>query len=385
MCDIFNVSSSIHVSHSIVSLAFRNRPSLKSLAFINGPKVLKRESVILNAVTAKALDMTPPWNPPAWVWSIAIKIHKFLLPILHRFDKCSSEDTCLNLSVLWWKAISGNKWGSQFYDHGMAYDLLPKWSRLIVAMPFCWLYPHLHHHVVAMRTKFIDQAVIHEIRQANYNISATATATTTSATVFSARKETNDVNDSKASNELKPSIIVLGAGFDTRALRLAEHANNWFEIDLPAVVKQKQCMFTRFLTRRRDRQAIHLPKLFGADLNNLVELEIALKHIFNEYIIPSSNSKYPTIFVTEAVLMYLKNENVSKLLAKCMETAAPHSSSVSFVFADLFPVPVSSNAPVGDTSEKSCVEAFLRRVGLRLVTWMPKAGRARHMGVARLI
>ena len=62
-----------------------------------------------------------------------------------------------NLSVLWWKAIAGNCLFSKGQDGGVAFDMLPRFTRSVVRFPLSYLYPPLHHQNVAMRTVFLDE------------------------------------------------------------------------------------------------------------------------------------------------------------------------------------------------------------------------------------
>jgi len=318
--------------------------------------------------TAEALNMSPPWNPPNWVWRLLLKYHKLLLPFLHKFDECATQDTCMNLFVLWWKAIAGNKRGSQFYDQHIAYDLLPSYSRLIVASPWCWLYPNLHHHVVAMRTKFLDQAILQEINR---------------------YQSDNDViNPIERINTKKypPHIITLGGGFDTRALRMTDDIASWYEIDLPDVINQKSRLLKRYVQRR---PCAYTPMLYTADLNEMNQLTIALNTIFDHIIHNSINqqmnlSSTKTIIILEAVLMYLKDDSVPLLLKCCADIARAHNSSLTIVFADLFPVDIPIISEIGAPEEREAVRLMINKQGFELETWLPKSGRTRHMGVARL-
>ena len=63
---------------------------------------------------AISVGVSSPWNAPAFMWRLAWLIHSKALPLLHFFDKCAPKDTHVNLSVLWWKAISGNRIFNRF-------------------------------------------------------------------------------------------------------------------------------------------------------------------------------------------------------------------------------------------------------------------------------
>ena len=321
-----------------------------------------------------ALQVQQPWNAPRWVWSFAWYLQRKSLPILHFFDKCAAKDNNLNLAVLWWKAISGNRLGSMTFDGFVAHDLLPSFTRMIVSFPLCWLYPNLHHQNVALRTAFLDSALFAAVDNDSIPSTKDAPALSTKNTI--------------------PRIITLGAGFDTRSLRLGSNDTNtgkrtdnkvaadFYEVDLPAVVVQKSSVFKRFLVRRPDSI---MPKLYAADLNDLDGVKWQLRNIFTEgaQVNAIGVEKRPTIFVIEAVLMYLEEKNVMPLLKMCMSEAATYSSSVQLCFADRLP-----NMPHNDKDlhiEKKAAETLLKSVGLDLKVWQPKPGRARHMGIAQYI
>jgi Leucine carboxyl methyltransferase len=344
---------SVREFQSFISRPFRSR--------LSGPTTLLVQC-------SSALNIAQPWNAPRSIWSLAWSLQRAVIPILHYFDKCAAKDTNLNLAVLWWKAISGNRFGSSTFDGFFAYDLLPHLTRLIVGFPFCWIYPNLHHQNVALRTAFLDLSLLHAIRS-KQNVSQISTVTSTPTGV-----------------DLTPRVITLGAGFDTRSLRFQNAGDkisekmmiaDFHELDLPAVVAQKTNVFKRFLLRRPNSK---MPKLYGVDLNDFEEVNRQLMKIFSEDK-PSDemSKKRPTVFMVEAVLMYLKEENVMPLLRMCMLKAAKHSSSVQLCFADRLPgMPYDVDLDV----EKQAAVDLLRTVGLDLKTWQPKPGRARHMGIA---
>ena len=76
----------------------------------------------------------------------AWKGHGAILPLLHATDPVRPKNTCLNLHILWLKALAGTR--GETDDH-LSYRLLPKKSRWLISRPFCWLYPPWHHDTVA--------------------------------------------------------------------------------------------------------------------------------------------------------------------------------------------------------------------------------------------
>ena len=89
-----------------------------------------------------------------------------MLPHLHSWDRAAPADTCVNLVVVWLKAIAGNRRGEGTADGGAAYAMLPHFTRRVVAWPLCYLYPRLHHANVALRTAYLDQQVERELSAA---------------------------------------------------------------------------------------------------------------------------------------------------------------------------------------------------------------------------
>jgi hypothetical protein len=361
---------------------------------------LTRTDLMLQASTA--LDISPPWNAPAWMWRFAWNVQRAVMPLLHFFDACAPKESYVNLSVLWWKAIAGNRRGSETDDGGIAHDLLPPVTRNIVGFPLASLYPKLHHQNVALRTAFLDRALNEILDELGPSDGRRA-----------------DADSSGSGSDVR--VITLGAGFDTRSLRFRNpkasvptkiHAGKqkrgsvtepsrarsravpqFFEIDLSSVVEQKRKILNRFLSRRPEFQG-RLPSLLEADLNDLEGVQMQLKRVFDGSAEhegsgsdPSISSrqnrgaKKPTIVLVEAVLMYLDQNKVVPLLSSCMKEAAQHSSSVHFCFADRFPdMPYSDIDP---DEERYAAEKLLKGINLELVSWQGKPGRARHMGVAK--
>eukprot|EP00457_Paulinella_chromatophora_P006439 gb/GEZN01006457.1/.p1 GENE.gb/GEZN01006457.1/~~gb/GEZN01006457.1/.p1 ORF type:complete len:526 (-),score=56.76 gb/GEZN01006457.1/:64-1641(-) len=296
----------------------------------------------LPIVSAK-LGVAAPWTAPRWVWSRAWKLGKHSLPFLHRWDACSPTDTNVNLLVLWLKAIAGNR--RETWDERIAYDLLPDWTRGVVSPAVAWMYPKLHHQNIVLRTEFLDQAVSLELNR--YVPGRTV-------------------------------VVVLGAGFDGRALRLqgpSAAAATWVEVDLPHVSKQKQCLLGRLRARRPDLLG-RLDALRFLLANLTSEMEV--RSVLAQAVIPEKVQGGRVIFVLEALLIYLPPDRAAALLAACQEVcAAAGASTAVLCFADK--LPHVEGCAVGQAQK------MLAGAGWTLEedSWLPKPGLARHMGCAR--
>jgi hypothetical protein len=148
------------------------------------------------------------------------------------------------------------------------------------------------------------------------------------------------------------------------------------ELDLSSVVQQKNCIYRRFLKRR---PSFRLPNTYEVDLNDKKKLGKQLRSIFTTK--ADQQSGAAAIFIIEAVLMYLKPENVAPVLKTCIKEAKRSGRrSFSVCFADRFPQTVANDDD--PHLERAQVEAFLRRNGLRIIRYEHKRGRVRHMGIA---
>lgn len=366
----------------------RSRACLRSLisrsrlfSSVNWKKfdvALRLRDVRLLENAARQLSVPAPLNAPRIVWTLAWRLQSFMLPILHFFDRSTTVDTCLNLAVLWWKAIAGD---------GVCYDLLPSITRWIVASPLRFLYPRLHHQNVAMRTQFLDRMLIKELH-------SMPAASSTS------------LSD-------KTAVIVLGAGFDSRSLRFLNNRRigrqrdspvssetsdqlEFYEVDLPDVIEQKKDMLGRY--ERRNRESRY-PTLVPADLNNVVLVQ---EQLTREVFKASNPSEQPRrfksiIIMVEAVLMYLDKEQVSPLLQTVITLSKQYSGQISFAFSDRIPgvceqidrssESIADNDLAVTDKERELVKAYLKEKvdsRMELVEWIPKPGRARHQGLGHI-
>lgn len=305
------------------------------------------------------------------------------------------RDNCFNLSVLWWKAISGNNVFSPSFDGGVAFDFLPPITRWIVSFPFCLLYPRLHHQNVAMRTAYLDQLIQKELQLQNSSCTPVC-------------------------------IVTLGAGFDTRSVRFGQMCSDttsWYDLDLPLVVQQKQFMLSRFFARRklqnRGLNMYRMPELVAVDLNDVNNTKQQLSNVVSQFCAKYPNKSKSLVFIVEATLFYLDQSLVPSLLSTCLDTVKPHYSNISLCFADRFPLANSTRIRITDSTiqrtaksnrlraqrestkvsltdraipsaaaeinmqaEESEARELLQGLGFLLTEWRIKPGIARHMGRA---
>ena len=141
-----------------------------------------------------------------------------------------------------------------------------------------------------------------------------------------------EINRLHQNSSIEPTVIVLGAGFDTRAVRFLERPQpgNWVELDLPSVVRQKSLFASRLLKRRPH---ITLPSYEGVDLND----DSAVKSVLSSVL--EGRCGAPVLFVFEAVILYLEQPyRPPALLKSCIDCALSNGArEVSFVFADRLP------------------------------------------------
>jgi O-methyltransferase involved in polyketide biosynthesis len=310
-----------------------------------------------------------------------------VLPALHRWDPVAPSDTCVNLMVIWLKALSGNRLDGMA-DSGISYAFLPPITRWLVGPHVAWLYPRLHHQNIAMRSSFLERAVRAELNAA------------TGRTV---------------------ALVTLGAGFDGRSLRYATNAIACVELgarapaparrnttgclaacflpkhyshlarllppvaDLPEVIEQKRGLVERAVRRLPVLETASASITYiGADLSNVLEGRAALKAAMVTAVRRGSerfggHPRPAVIIICEALLIYLPVEAATQLLRSAVQEAHEAGAvQISLCFADALPE-VKSVAHAD-------AQRFLTSVGLQLVleTWTPKPGLARHMGVARV-
>jgi O-methyltransferase involved in polyketide biosynthesis len=258
----------------------------------------------------------------------------------------------LSLSCMWWKAMAANDVTSPVHDNGLAYDLLPSYSRWIISPYLCKLSPRLLHANIEIRTAFLDRAV---------------TQIAAAAAISNKKK--------------KIRLITLGGGYDTRSIKLLERGviQEAVELDLPAVVQAKQQLLQskRFQSRRRQRQqqehSVSLPTCYGVDLNQVPQVRKILKELFAQ---DDDDDSTVTIYLFEGVFLYLNPGIPMALLQLCSSQKGNNSWLCLVDRLEGF---------VGDDRNQQMARQVLAKSNWELDKYSPKPGATRHMVVARAI
>lgn len=111
-----------------------------------------------------------------------------------------------------------------------------------------------------------------------------------------------------------PQVVVVGAGYDDRALRFRTPGVTFYEIDHPATQVDKR-------ERVRQLGAAHDVQFVPADLRT--------DDVAAELAEAGQNLDVPTLFVCEGLLLYLSQSDVRRLLLALRERAAPGSRQVA--------------------------------------------------------
>lgn len=364
-------------SNTVLSATSKNTPPPPSLSMEerikNGSNNSNRgdgrygasnnSTIPTNVESAAIVGVVPPMDAPAATWKRAWKTFGKALPLLHLFDNYQPPDSKLALHCLWWKALSANDRNSPVHDDSLAYDLLPRGTRVVVGKKLRRLFPRLHHANVEIRTAYLDRAVIQQV-------------------------ESIRINNRDGTTKIR--LISLGAGYDVRSIKFRERGaiDEAIEIDLPQVIeaKTKILQSKRFQRRRPLLHQDLLPKFYPANLNELDQVETILLEILRggggvvEASSSSSStttSRWHTIFLFEGVMIYLDKDIPAGLLERTSKVLHDTNQEGSLIFADRL-----DNIPGGDID---IGKEELARHGWEIVDWLPKPGLARHMGRARLI
>jgi len=147
-------------------------------------------------------------------------------------------------------------------------------------------------------------------------------------------------------------VVILGAGFDTRAYRLTELLRDVrvFEVDRPATQEYK---------RRRIQELI--PGIIATLPANLTYTPFDFLHEKpgDALLRTGYDAAQRTFFIWEGVTMYLP-EDVTRETFRWIASHSPPGSSVVFDYVFSKVIPMLANVPVGKIPDGPPKEAFLR-------------------------
>ncbi|KAG1674926.1 hypothetical protein FOA52_014719 [Chlamydomonas sp. UWO 241] len=116
---------------------------------------------------------------------------------------------------------------------------------------------------------------------------------------------------------LTSQVVIIAAGYDTRAYRLCQPGVTFFEVDLPVASERKKKLVEKCaLAPAKGR----LPVYAAADLSR-VDLSVALEGT-------GFDPKLPTLFTIEGLIYYLPEAAAHRLVASVGRLAAPGSQLV---------------------------------------------------------
>mmetsp|Transcript_1938 Transcript_1938/g.5759 ORF Transcript_1938/g.5759 Transcript_1938/m.5759 type:complete len:822 (-) Transcript_1938:78-2543(-) len=265
----------------------------------------------------------------------------FLFNLLHVADDSGIEDSSKNLRVLWARALLHD--AGELHDP-VAHELLPtltrdvaRWDALKPLARFA--------EFVTSRTNFIDAALDRFL---------------------------NAVDETGAG---RPQVVVLGAGFDTRAMRYAERATaagaSFFELDLPHVCSGKSGLWDRWASKG-GREGLTKPRYVPYDLNDAGDPDKAAPLDVLES--AGFSRDRPTLFCSEAVLFYVDDLPKRRLFQDLLLASTTHADSAVVVTDNLKPL-----LPSPFTHE---ARNFFERSGFDLLKHSARWGGAVHYAFA---
>ena len=272
---------------------------------------------------AGAAPPTRPTGPPPrttaqkavdWAFETAF-------PMLYAFENEGMLDSSKNLRVLWTRALLAN---ANLIDDDVATKLLPTTTSWVVGKPFAntiWqpVLPKLTW--IKQRTEFIDQALDRFLEDCRRGP--------------------------------RPQVVLLGAGYDTRALRYRNAGAGFYEIDLETVVDVKGGMVRRFFEQVGGECSIRTLALdFNKfDFSSCSPFDLLVKN-------HGLDQTRPTLIVCEALLFYLAPPAKRALMSAASSFIRENSRSKVVLVDNLAPF-------VTSPLEKDAAD-FLNPLGMEL-------------------
>jgi methyltransferase (TIGR00027 family) len=151
-----------------------------------------------------------------------------------------------------------------------------------------------------------------------------------------------------------PQIVIVGAGYDGRALRFRAPGVQFFELDHPLTQRDKRERLAVIGVRSDDVVFVSADFILD-DVGKALE---AARHVATR----------PTLFICEGVLRYLPEDAIQSLMQRLAQRAAPGSALA---------VSISTRDPGAETEEarrqREAHEAALAAAGEAVLSVLPRA------------
>ena len=271
----------------------------------------------------ESFHVCPPCTPAQ---QAVDQLFETVFPLLYAFEPDGMLDSEKNLRVLWVRALLAS---AGELDDSVAFALLPDATRWLVGTPLArtvWspVLPKLDW--IKQRTEFIDKA-LDRFLEVHASVGGSA------------------------------QVVLLGAGYDTRALRYRSSGATFYEVDLPSVLPIKEAMAERYLAEQQDggQSVGSAGRALGVDLN---QATMGPPGVFAQLELLGLERSCPTLIVSEAVLFYLSPPAKRALLADAGAFVAGNDGS-SLVLTD-------NLAPFVRSPSSEDAANFLSPLGLAL-------------------
>mmetsp|Transcript_24691 Transcript_24691/g.68764 ORF Transcript_24691/g.68764 Transcript_24691/m.68764 type:complete len:394 (-) Transcript_24691:96-1277(-) len=333
-----NVSSNVNANASVEGdvkgnanetsqISTTTKPKLKSK---RGPQWRPEDYINL----AKQLGVEPPTTS----WPRCLKLlwlrttKRVILGLEFICNPLRPPNSSLSLMCMWWKAMATMSPTSPVHEyHDLYYRLLPRWIRRGIVQSI-GSYPRFLQTNIEIRMTYLHRSIQQILRQHH--------------------------------GDAPIQIITFGAGYDIRTIHLLQASNaieHGIELDMPDVIQCKRRMLEQHYGKCK-----RLPEFFEVDLNDWDHVQT----IFLLWTLRQQQQAQDvvTIFVFEAVLLYLDEGVPTKLLELCSQWSG------YLCFADRLEL---------EDDDRETAAAMLERCGWKLEDWMAKPGATRHLGWAR--
>lgn len=271
-----------------------------------------------------------------------------MFAFLHAFDPDPVRDSSKNLRVLWARALL-NTMG--MIDDDVASTFLPPTTRgIVTSEEGASLFKPIIQFTewIQARTDFIDGGLNHYL--------------------------TSPLCTSEDGEPLPCNAILIGAGYDTRALRFRnKHGGKirFFEADLPDVCEGKQTLYDKF--KKEEDPKLSQSTLIPLDLNEFNDDNVDFMKRLEK---AGMDTSLPTFLCFEAVLFYVDEKAINNLMSSIFKYAEnPKNGELMLCMTD-------SLKPAVDVPFTNAARNFFDENGMELLEHRSRWGGAVHFCLA---